>query len=154
MVFVGIDPGLSGALALYDPARDWLEVHDCPTLKVNGKGEMFLPGIIDILGSAEVIGCIIERSQAMPKQGVSSTFSYGTGYGSYLGILAALGMPHTKIGPQEWKRKLRVPSDKDGARARASELLPAHTGKWLRKKDHGRAEAALLAYFAANHAQL
>jgi crossover junction endodeoxyribonuclease RuvC len=140
---------MSGALALYDPSTGWLEVHDCPVAQVNGKSEMFLPGVIDILRSVKVKACVIERSQAMPKQGVSSVFSYGAGYGAYLGVLAALGIQYTRITPQEWKRKLRVPSDKDGARARASELLPSHTGWWLRKKDHGRAEAALLAYYGS-----
>lgn len=149
MIYLGIDPGMGGALALYDPKTGWLELHDCPVAQVNGKNEMFLPGVIDILCSVEIADCVIERSQAMPGQGVSSVFSYGVGYGSYLGVLASLGISHTKISPQEWKRKLRVPSDKDGARARASELLPAHSGKWLLKKHHGRAEAALLAYYGS-----
>lgn len=154
MIFCGIDPGVRGAIALYDPTQDWLELHDCPTLDIKGKRVMFLPELIDILKSVEVASCAIEKSQAMPQQGVSSTFSYGVGYGSYLGVLAGLGIAYTRITPQEWKKKLRVPSDKDGARARASELLPAHTGQWLKKGQHGRAEAALLAYYEAHHGQL
>jgi crossover junction endodeoxyribonuclease RuvC len=152
MIYCGIDPGMSGAIALYNPKRDWLEVHDCPVLKPNGKSEMVLPSVVDILESVEIHGCIIERSQAMPGQGVTSMFSYGTGYGSYLGILAALKIPYTKIGPAEWKKRLRVPSEKDGARARASEIFPNHTGKWPNKGHHGRAEAALIAWYGANHA--
>lgn len=153
MIFAGIDPGMSGALALYNPADDWLEVHDCPTISPNGKNELFMPAVIDILRSVDVAACVIERAQAMPGQGVTSMFSYGVGYGAYLGVLASLQIPHSKISPQEWKKKLRVPKDKDAARARASELMPAHTGKWMRKKDHGRAESALLAYYAAHNPQ-
>jgi hypothetical protein len=145
MIFVGIDPGMSGAIALYDPDKDWLEVHDCPTVSPNGKNEMFLPAVIDILRPVQVASCIIERAQAM--------FGYGMGYGSYLGVLASLKIPHSKISPVEWKRKLRVPKDKDGARARASELMPAHSGNWMLKKHHGRAESALLAYYAAHNPQ-
>jgi hypothetical protein len=107
MIFVGIDPGMSGAIALYDPDKDWLEVHDCPTVSPNGKNEMFLPAVIDILRPVQVASCIIERAQAMPGQGVTSMFGYGMGYGSYLGVLASLKIPHSKISPVEWKRKLR-----------------------------------------------
>ncbi len=152
MVYCGIDPGLTGAIALYDPSINWLELHDCPSYKLNGKGFILLSEVINVLQSVSITGCVVEKSQAMPKQGVSSMFSYGVGYGSYLGILATLQISHSKVSPQEWKKVLRVPSDKDGARARASEILPAHSGLWARKKDHGRAEAALLAYFAANYA--
>ncbi len=150
MIYCGIDPGFSGAIALYDPHKRWLEVHDCPLVTNSaGKNTMFLPGVIDILKSVDLaqVTCIIEKSQAMPKQGVSSVFSYGKGYGSYLGILAALKIPYSEVGPVEWKRNLKVPSEKDAARGRASELMPEHSSNWMRKKDHGRAEAALLAYY-------
>jgi crossover junction endodeoxyribonuclease RuvC len=48
-----------------------------------------------------------------------------------------------------WKRALGVKGDKDVSRQRASALLPRHSGLWLRKKDDGRAEAALIAYYGA-----
>ncbi len=150
MIFCGIDPGLSGAIALYDHAENLMDVFDCPLVESNGKKQMFLPGVIEILKKLPIDSCVIERAQAMPKQGVSSVFNYGRGYGCYLGILAALQIKHDRITPQEWKKALRVPSDKDAARARASELLPRHANLWMRKKDHGRAEAALLAYFGAS----
>ncbi|MBC7907617.1 MAG: hypothetical protein H7Y60_12860 [Rhodospirillaceae bacterium] len=47
------------------------------------------------------------------------------------------------------QRLLALPADKDGARARASQLLPAHAGLWCRAKYDGRAEAALIAYYGA-----
>lgn len=154
MICCGIDPGLGGAIALYDPEINFMEIHDCPVVKVNGKGEMFLPRLIEILTRYKIAMCVIERSQPMPKQGVSSVFSYGRGYGCYLGVIAGLGIAHTKISPNEWKKKLRVPKDKDAARARASELMPAHSKEWMKKSDHGRAEAALLAFYGAHGAQL
>jgi hypothetical protein len=45
-----------------------------------------------------------------------------------------------------------VKGDKDVSRQRASALLPRHSGLWLRKKDDGRAEAALIAYYGAGRA--
>lgn len=150
-IYCGIDPGFSGAIALYDPVKNWLEISDCPVVKVNGKSEMLMAGVVDILKSAHINAVFIEKSQSMPKQGVSSTFSYGMGYGSYIGIIATLELPFTKVPPAVWKKALGVPSDKDAARARASELLPAHAHNWLKKGQHGRAEAALIAYYGAGH---
>ena len=149
MIILGIDPGLSGALALYDHAAGKLDIHDCPLADDNGKKTMFLPGIAMIIAEGRIGKCVIERAQAMPKQGVSGMFNYGRGYGCYLGILAALKVPYDRVTPQVWKKSLNVPSDKDATRARASELLPAHSQLWMRKKDHGRAEAALIAYYGA-----
>ncbi|MGE5548417.1 MAG: hypothetical protein ACM33T_16045 [Solirubrobacterales bacterium] len=103
--------------------------------------------MIDAAGP--IAHAFVEAVGAMPGQGVSSVFAFGKVFGLVLGILAANFIPHTLVPPQRWKRTLGVPADKDGARARASQLLPAHAGLWCRAKDDGRAEAALLAYFGA-----
>jgi crossover junction endodeoxyribonuclease RuvC len=82
-----------------------------------------------------------------PGQGVSSTFAFGRAYGIVIGILVALGTPMTFVSPAKWKRALGVPSVKDGARARASQLLPQASSRWPLKRHDGRAEAALLALY-------
>jgi hypothetical protein len=56
-------------------------------------------------------------------------------------------VPITIVHPRTWKRALGVPREKDGARARASQLLPAHAHLWPLKKHDGRAEAALIATY-------
>jgi crossover junction endodeoxyribonuclease RuvC len=61
--------------------------------------------------------------------------------------LAALGVPMSFVAPATWKRALQVPAAKDGARARASQLLPAAAGHWPLVKHDGRAEAALIALY-------
>jgi crossover junction endodeoxyribonuclease RuvC len=73
-------------------------------------------------------------------------FGYGRSYGIAIGVLSALGISFTEISAVSWKRKLAVPSDKDGARFRASQLLPTAAKHWPLVKHHGRAEAALLAF--------
>jgi len=45
----------------------------------------------------------------MPKQGVSSTFKFGRGYGFLRGCLVALGIPFEDVTPQTWMRALNVP---------------------------------------------
>jgi hypothetical protein len=78
-------------------------------------------------------------------------FAFGRGFGSILGVLAALRVPVELVTPATWKRTLSVPAGKDGARLRASQLLPAHGGHWRRAKDDGRAEASMLAWYGLAH---
>lgn len=154
--FIGIDPGLSGAIARYDPQTNDLVVHDVPTyeLKRNGKAkrEVDLHGLARIMDSltGEAEGSIlIEQVGSMPGQGVSSVFAFGKVYGILLGVSAATFVPLDTVTPAVWKKAMGVTASKDGSRARASSLLPQRSHLWSRVKDDGRAEAALLAIYAS-----
>jgi crossover junction endodeoxyribonuclease RuvC len=81
----------------------------------------------------------------MPGQGTRSMFTTGYGMGIWVGILATLEFPYTTVRPQVWKRALRLSKDKEASRLRAIQLFPG--ADLRRKKDHGRAEALLLAYY-------
>lgn len=147
---LGIDPGKTGALALVQDRRV-LEILDMPTKVLRrGKNECdpFLVG--NWIAAQQVLygidHCILERVSSRPGQGVASTFDFGHSFGVVRGAVAALEIPTTLVTPAEWKKKLRVPAAKNAARGRASELMPQAAGRWLRVKDDGRAEAALLAY--------
>lgn len=152
-MIVGIDPGLSGALAFFSP--DGLVIHDMPThaLTRGGKAkrEIDLIGLAQLIDSAKppISHAYVEAVGARPGQGSVSMFAFGKAYGIVLGVLAANFVPHTLVPPQRWKKALGVPADKDGARARASQLLPQHAALWSRVKDDGRAESALIAYWGA-----
>jgi crossover junction endodeoxyribonuclease RuvC len=154
-MFLGVDPGLSGALALYDPVTDFLRVEDIPTFMLtrNGKNkrEIDVQGLVGIVGemSVSLPTVWIENSTPMPEQGAASVFAFGKAFGILLGVLGAHRLVVERIAPVKWKRALAVPRDKDGARARASVLLPRHSGTWKRVKDDGRAEASLIAYYGA-----
>lgn len=97
----------------------------------------------------------VEMQQAMPphlqqrSQGLTSTFQIGKGYGVILGVLAAFDVPITIVVSRVWKKALQVPAAKDGARARASQLMPHLAHNWTRVKDDGRAEASLIALFGS-----
>lgn len=131
---LGCDPGKTGALAQVGPGEalvidmpenvadlaDWMEKYNSP--------------------------CYIEKQQAMPKQGVSSTFTTGFGYGQLIGILAALRIPYHEVSPAVWKRAMGLQGkDKSASRALARSLFP--TAELHRVKDHGRAEALLIAEY-------
>lgn len=91
----------------------------------------------------------VEAVSAMPGQGVTSMFSFGVTYGSLLQVVVSNDIVLEHVGPKVWRKALSVRKGKDGARMRASELMPKHAEQWSRVKDHGRAEAALIAYYGA-----
>jgi crossover junction endodeoxyribonuclease RuvC len=153
-MIAGIDPGLSGALFLLDPTCPSTgEAIDLPIhLLIRGgrkKRELDVVGLVEILASHRLDHAFLEAVNAMPKQGLVSTFAFGKVYGVILGVLAAHAIPLTLVVPVVWKRSLGVPKAKDGARARASQLMPEAAHQWRLHKQHGRAEAALLALYGA-----
>jgi Holliday junction resolvasome RuvABC endonuclease subunit len=142
--YLGIDPGMSGALALVTCRGDLLWVEDMPE-PLHGAA------IVDLLDTSfTAYRAAIEDVHSMPGQGVSSTFKFGMGFGIVLGALGARRIPYTLVTPNRWKKAQRVTADKDTSRARACELWPAHAAKFARKKDNGRAEAALIAHWSCS----
>jgi crossover junction endodeoxyribonuclease RuvC len=145
---LGIDPGLSGAIAALSE-RGHLVIHDMPTLSIERGGKTkrtinaaALAGTIRELAPARAV---IERVGAMPGQGVTSMFAFGRSLGIVEGIIGALNIPVSYVAPRTWQGALKVPKGKDGARLRASEMMPAYAALWHRKRDDGRADAALIA---------
>lgn len=154
MIIIGIDPGLTGAVFFIE--NDGPLVADTPTIvmaKSSGKGKKtdYLPAdMAKLLRDYAPLNChvFIEKVGAMPGQGVTSMFGFGKGYGLWIGILAALEIPYTFVTPQAWKKVMMSGmADKDAARLRAQELWPSKSHLFARKKDIGRADAALIAEY-------
>jgi hypothetical protein len=151
MYIVGIDPGLTGAVAVLSAEGTLEALADAPvlTLKVQrGTKQVYdVPALVALLEPYSGLQChvLIEESQAMPGQGTRSMLTIGFGYGLWLGILATLRLPYTAVRPAQWKRTMGLSKDKEASRLRAMQLYP---GADLRlKKHHGRAEALLLAHY-------
>lgn len=160
MLVLGIDPGLSGALALYDPDGGLLSVDDVPVLearRASGKIKRSvdayeLSRLIDSL--SKHIGIVmLEQVGVRPGEGAVGAFSFGEGYGLIRGICCANFLRVELVTPQVWKRAMGVKGDKDESRARASQLMPTNCGLWPLKKHDGRAEAALIALYGVRHLQ-
>lgn len=152
--FLGIDPGLNGALALFESKAGALQTYDMPKHQLTRGGK--LKGEIDQAGLAGLVKslpqiekCVIEQVGAMPKQGVTSAFAFGKAYGAVIAAVAAREIPVEFVPASVWKRAFKVTHDKDSSRARASQIIPSAASQWARAKDDGRAEAALLAVYAA-----
>lgn len=160
MVYIGIDPGLSGAVAAI--SGDEVLFFDTPVLKIGKKRQMNTKEATSILKFIRAYGtgnkdwsdrkkpqvlCALERVHAMPKQGVTSVWSFAQNYGQWLGILAALEIPHELVTPQSWKRAMMdgMSKEKDASRQRVHQLFPEVDVRL--KKHHGRADAVLLAEY-------
>jgi len=153
---LGIDIGLSGALALY--SEDDLQTFPIPLIiGKKGKNGKKAKNAIDMYELAKLIDfwakdikfVIIEEVHAMPNQGVTSMFNFGMTYGIIKGIIAANLCRIHYVRPQVWKGVLQVPADKKLSRARATELFPAYSNQWCKAKWDGRAEAAMIALYGS-----
>lgn len=152
---VGIDPGLSGALAVLD-GDTVLALEDLPTVVFSDarvKRRIDGAGLARLLKpfADEVFMAIVEKVAARPGEAPSGAFSFGYSSGVIAGVLGALNIPTTTVQPAVWKKALCLGSDKDLSRSRALELFPSQAGKLARKKDHDRAEALLLAEWGRRH---
>ena len=154
-IWIGLDPGLLGAIAFFDATKGTLAVFDMPVMElVRGgrkKNELSASGVAQILKPKddETRRVLLERVGAMPGQGVSSMFAFGRSVGILEGVLAAYSMEVTIVTPQTWQKATGVRDGKDGARLRATQLFPAYAHLFARKKDDGRADAALMAWYGA-----
>jgi len=158
MIYIGIDPGLNGAIAFLDMEIGHLSVLDMPTFEVKRnnklKREVSPQGLANIFDLTDgpawnIREVVLERVGAMPGQGVSSVFSFGRSVGVIEGVLAARGLSVSIVTPQAWQKAAGVRGGKDGSRMRACELFPNYANLFARKKDDGRADAALMAWYAA-----
>lgn len=151
MIVLGIDPGLSGAVAALDTLLpSAVSVWDMP----HADGEVAggaLAGIIRgaLVGRTDAVA-VVERVHSMPGQGVSTTFKFGDAYGVAKGVLGALGIRMILVPPTKWKKFFCLPGGADGkeaGRSLACRTWP-NSPAFSRKKDHGRADAALIAKWA------
>lgn len=107
--FIGIDPGIGGAIAVLDETGHVFSVIPMPVAKVGAKNKLDLRSIRLLFKSYDLdkIQIVaIERQQAFPKQGAVSCFTIGMGYGQLEGLCAGLNIPYTIIGPRDWQKEM------------------------------------------------
>jgi crossover junction endodeoxyribonuclease RuvC len=155
---LGIDPGISGGLAIVDASTAVPSLIDTIDIPVIGSGAKERVDVIGVRTWIE-LHCpdlaLIERAQAMPQQGASSGFKYGTATGAIEATITLCSIPLEIVEPSMWKRAFRLPGkDKEAARQRALEIFPDSHALLARKRDHGRAEAALIALYGIKTSRL
>ena len=103
-VWVSIDPGAAGAVAVIDKDNNVLELRDY--------SEHLADDITLIKEKYDITMCLVEKVSAMRGQGVSSMFTFGYKVGEIHGILHTLGIPFVEVRPQQWQANLGLPKDK------------------------------------------
>jgi len=146
---VAIDPGLTGAVAFMRPARmDDLDVHDMPVLG----SEVNAHALRDMLAMYKPSAAIIEKVGPMPRDGVMAAWRFSASYSVAKTVCMLFDIPVGLISSSQWKKEMQLPggpAGKEASRLRAVQLFPAQAAMFARKKDHNRAEAALLCWQAA-----
>lgn len=151
MKIASIDPGAGGAIAILNWKAQIVEVLDMPIdyIKVGRTTRRVInPAMLAAhLRAHAPDHLFVENVSVRPGEGAVGAFSFGRGVGVIEGVCAAVGIPLTKVRPQDWKKALCCPADKGAARQRACELFPSDAALFSRVKDDGRAEAVMIGLF-------
>ena len=144
MIYIGVDPGKNGGIAIID--SDGVIAFPFSEERL----------LIELDGIAQEYECIcyLEHVHAMPKQGVSSTFNFGMNFGFIQGVLKAYAIPYELVTPQKWKKEFSCTSDKNTSIEVCKRLFPGVNLKATERcrKDHdGMAEALLIAEYGRRH---
>lgn len=148
MRILGVDPGCYGALALMVDGK-LVDVEDMPIFSIRrgktDKAEVAGTELAGFMLMAKPDIVVIEQVGGLPGQSAPAAFNFGRAAGAVEYTAKALVYRVEFVAPVTWKKALRVNEGKDGSRAMASRLWPDAADYFKRKKDDGRAEAALIA---------
>ena len=130
MKIIGIDPGLSGAIAVLEDNKV-LGIYDMPVMAEGKKSKRQLNSaqLVSIIKqntySNDEIAIVVEQVNAMPGQGVTSMFNFGQTFGAIKGVCAALKLPIFFVRPSKWKKHFElINSSKDASRTKVIEMYP------------------------------
>ncbi len=153
MKVIGIDPGLSGAIAVIE-GNKVLNILDMPVMSEGKKNKKQLNSaqLVNIIkqnvSNDEEVAVIVEQVNAMPGQGVTSMFNFGQTFGAIKGICAALNLPIFFVRPSKWKKHFGlINSSKDASRTKTIEMYPLLSSQLSKKKDVNKSDAILIAKF-------
>ena len=155
MKIIGIDPGLSGAIAGLEDNKV-LNIFDIPVMSEGKKNKRQLNSALLVsllkenINKEEEVAVVVEQVNAMPGQGVTSMFNFGQTFGAIKGVCAALNLPIFFISPSKWKKYFElINSSKDSSRTKAIEMYPSIADQLSKKKDVNKSDAILIArYFS------
>lgn len=157
MTIIGIDPGLSGAIAEIDEKGKIIQLIDMPVISYK-KGEKvrrdydvgFIRAFFNTIQKKIVF---IEKMQSMPPGfRVQASFSLGECQGIFRGMFSAFGIGYEFILPKEWKKHFQITRAKGDGKAQAfqiaSRLFPEAKMKTEKGRVlDGRSEALLIAEY-------
>lgn len=145
MIYIGIDPGKSGAMAIIRSDMD--------KPVIIGFDEEAYAGALLLVNNKYAKACV-EHVGAMPGQGVTSMFNFGQNFGYIKGLLEAFKIPYELVRPQKWKKEFGITGDKNSSIEVCKRLFPEvslRRTERCRKDDDNFAESLLLAEYARRH---
>ena len=144
MIYIGIDPGKSGAFAVIGEYGVTVSPWD---------DDRFVAAMGLEARNGECVACV-EQVHALPKQGVTSMFNFGKSAGFIEGVLKASRIPFQIVPPKKWKKEYSLGNDKSQSIAVCKKLFPnislLPTPRCTKESD-GMAEALLMALYAQRH---
>jgi crossover junction endodeoxyribonuclease RuvC len=155
-VFIGIDPGKDGCLAILGYRETpilipFSETEYANQLRRLDAAQRFVAPSVSADKPKVEVFCVVEHVNAMPGQGVTSCFSFGQNFGFILGLLTAFRIPYELVRPLKWKKEFSCTSDKNTSIEVAQRMFPGvdlrRTPKCQKPHD-GIAEALLMAEYA------
>ena len=153
MKIIGIDPGLSGAIAVLEDNRV-LNIFDMPVMSEGKKNKRQLNSALLVnlikenFSNSEEVAVVVEQVNAMPGQGVTSMFNFGQTFGAIKGICAALELPIFFVRPSKWKKHFElINSSKDSSRTKTIEMYPKLSNQLAKKKDVNKSDAIFISSF-------
>ena len=153
MKIIGVDPGLSGAIAILEDKKVF-SIIDMPVMAEGKKNKRQLNSaqLVNIIkentNPKDDIAVVVEQVNAMPGQGVTSMFNFGQTFGAIKGICAALSLPIFFVRPSKWKKHFNlINASKDSSRTKVIEMYPSLSSQLAKKKDVNKSDAVLIARF-------
>ncbi len=153
MRILGIDPGLSGAIAILEDKKV-VGIFEMSVMAEGKKNKRQLNSaqlvniIKENIGNNDETAVVVEQVNAMPGQGVTSMFNFGQTFGAIKGVCAALELPIFFVRPSKWKKHFElINSSKDSSRTKAIEMYPYLSNQLSKKKDVNKSDAILIARF-------
>ncbi len=153
MKIIGIDPGLSGAIAIMEHNKV-KNIFDMPVMSEGKKNKRQLNSaqlvklLKDNFSNHEEVDVVVEQVNAMPGQGVTSMFNFGQTFGAIKGVCAALSLPIYFVRPSKWKKHFElINASKDASRTKVIEMYPSLSNELSKKKDVNKSDAILIAKY-------
>lgn len=153
---IGIDPGKAGALVCLGKEGGVMWAEKMP--EDSKEIARLVIRTFNMRLPSPAVHVILEKAQAMPKNGAVSMFNYGVGFGIIQGILLALDAPHTLVPPARWAKVMHVGTTAQEAKKRSLEaarrLCPTITQPATpraTKPHEGIVDAYLIAEWGRRH---
>ena len=132
-MIIGIDPGKSGAIAVWDDGIE--KVIKCPNNPDDMSDVISLIKNRFISNRSNYLVAYMERVWARPSNATRAAFTFGVNYGEWLGILSALSIDTVLVTPQTWmkyyknKFKIKLPKEKKDRKNKLKQIATKYTDK-------------------------